>query len=203
MNHYLRRGQASAQLGIHYNTLINMQKRNEIKTIKIGGQRLYNVHEYIQSQGLDLNINSKKNICYCRVSSRKQKEDLERQIEFMKKEYPFHEVITDIASGLNFKRRGLKKILRYAISGEINEIVIAYKDRLARFGFELIEWLIKEYSDGKITVISSLEEQTPINEISKDIISIMNVYVAKINGLRKYKKKIKNTLINAKKLKTK
>jgi len=74
---------------------------------------------------------------------------------------------------------------------------------LARFGFELIEWLIKEYSDGKITVISSLEEQTPINEISKDIISIMNVYVAKINGLRKYKKKIKNTLINAKKLKTK
>jgi len=62
------------------------------------------VHEYIQSQGLDLNINSKKNICYCRVSSRKQKEDLERQIEFMKKEYPFHEVITDIASGLNFKR---------------------------------------------------------------------------------------------------
>jgi len=74
------------------------------------------------------------------------------------------------------------------IEGNIGELVIAYKDRLARFGYEMIEWIIKEYSKGKITIINKTEEETPNDEITKDIITIMNVYVAKINGLRKYKK---------------
>ncbi|NBP16244.1 IS607 family transposase, partial [bacterium] len=71
---------------------------------------------------------------------------------------------------------------------------VAYKDRLSRFGFEMIEWLIEKYSNGKIIVINKTEEKTPTEEITKDIISIMNVYVAKINGLRKYKKEIKTTI---------
>ena len=64
---------------------------------------------------------------------------------------------------------------------------IAYKDRLTRFGYELIEWIIKDKSNGIITILNNNEELTPTEEISKDIITIMNVYVAKINGLRKYK----------------
>ena len=112
----------------------------------------------------------------------------------MKKEYPYHEIITDIASGLNYEREGLKKIIRYAIKGEINEVVVAYKDRLTRFGYELIEWLIKENSNGSIKILNNNEELTPTEEITKDIITIMNVYVAKVNGLRKYKKHIKNEI---------
>ena len=69
-------------------------------------------------------------------------------------------------------------------------MVIAFKDRLTRFGYEMIEWIIKEKSNGVIKIINNNEELTPTEEISKDIISIMNIYTAKINGLRKYKKHI-------------
>lgn len=196
MDGYLPRAKASKALNIHYHTLTRLAKDNEIETIKIGEQHLYNVKKYLESKGLYKNIN-KRNICYCRVSSHKQKEDLERQINYMKKAYPYHEIITDIASGLNYEREGLKKLIRYALKGEISEVVIAYKDRLTRFGYELIEWLIKENSNGVIKIINNQEETTPIEEVSKDIIAIMNVYVAKINGLRKYKKQIKDELKNS------
>jgi len=88
----------------------------------------------------------------------------------------------------------LKEIISEAINGEINEVVVAYKDRLTRFGYELIEWLIKEYSNGKIIVINRDEEATPTEELTKDILAIMNVYVAKVNGLRKYKTKMVNMI---------
>ncbi len=73
-------------------------------------------------------------------------------------------------------------------------MVITYKDRLTRFGYEIIEYIIEKYSNGKIKVETKEEEQTPQEEIVKDIMSIMNVYVAKINGLRKYKKIIKDKI---------
>ena len=112
----------------------------------------------------------------------------------MKNKFPTYEIIKDIGSGLNYKRERLKKIIEMAIKGEIDEIVITYKDRLTRFAFELIEWIIKTYSNGQIIILNKTEEETPTEELTKDIISIMNVYVAKINGLRKYKKKIKKVI---------
>ena len=61
----------------------------------------------------------------------------------MEKKFPEHKIIKDIGSGLNMKRKGLKEIIEKAINGEIDELVITYKDRLARFGYDLIEWLIE------------------------------------------------------------
>ena len=136
----------------------------------------------------------KKNICYCRVSSNKQKKDLVRQIKYMKNKYPDCEIISDIGSGLNFKRKGLCKIIDYAIKGEINELIIAYKDRLARIGYDLIKYIIERYSNGKIIILNSIND-TVTEELTKDIISIMNIYVAKINGMRKYTNKFKKRII--------
>ena len=130
------------------------------------------------------------------MSSRKQKNDLERQIRVMKNLYPNHIIIKDIGSGLNFKRPGLKKIIKYALDGELDELIVAYKDRLTRFGFELIEFIIETSSDGKIVVLDHMEEKTPHEEVTEDILQIMNVYVAKINGLRKYKSLIKKDIEN-------
>jgi predicted site-specific integrase-resolvase len=169
-----------------------MIERKEIDTIKVGSQIMYNLDKYLKIQNTSLEI--KKRICYCRVSSKKQKEDLARQVEYMKNKYPDYDIITDIGSGLNYNRIGLKKILELAINNEIEEIVIAYKDRLTRFGYELIEWIIEKYSGGKITIVNKSEEETPADELTKDITTIMNVYVAKINGLRKYKNKIKQKI---------
>jgi len=181
---YVKRKEALKILGISYPTLYKLADKKEIETIKVGDNMLYNLNKYLRER----NVNVKEKIVYCRVSSLKQKGDLERQIEYMKTKYPNHRIIKDIGSGLNYNRKGLNEIIELGINGKVEEVVIAYKDRLARFGYEIIENIIKKYSGGKIIIINKEEEKTPQVEITKDLISIMNVYVAKINGLRKYKK---------------
>ena len=131
--------------------------------------------------------NDRVNICYVRVSSHSQKDDLKRQIEYMKQRYPNHIIIQDISSGIKLDRKGLNKIIDMAIQGQVNELVIAYKDRLARFGYQLIERLIAKYSNGKIIVINNNEMKEPQEELMEDVMQVMNVFVAKMNGLRKYK----------------
>ena len=139
----------------------------------------------------DLNdTNEKVKICYARVSSSGQQNDLERQKELLKNLYPTHILIDDIGSGIKLTKRGILKIIDLAIKGKIDELVIVHKDRLARFGYDLIEYIIKTYSSGKIIIINQKEEIEPEEEMVKDVLEIMNVFVAKMNGRRKYKKKI-------------
>ena len=107
----------------------------------------------------------------------------------MTTKYPNNIIIEDIGSGLNLNKRGINKIIHLAIKGKINELVVAYKDRLTRFGFELIEEIITKYSNGKIIILNKSEEISQEEELVKDVMAIMNVYVAKINGLRRYKNK--------------
>jgi predicted site-specific integrase-resolvase len=66
-------------------------------------------------------------------------------------------------------------------------VVVAYKDRLTRFGFELIESIIKDYSNGQITILNKKDEMEPEEELIMDVMQVMNVFIAKMNGLRKYK----------------
>ena len=170
----------------------------------IGGHRKYNVKKYISENkkeseplnkqksksNIDVVIDKKEkiNICYIRVSTVGQKSDLEHQRSYMKKKYEKYEIIEDIGSGINFNRKGLRKIIKLAIEGKINKLVVAYKDRLTRFGFELIEDLIKEYSNGEIIIENEKEEKEPKEELVDDVLQILNVYTAKMNGLRKYNK---------------
>ena len=105
----------------------------------------------------------------------------------MMKKYKKYEIIEDIGSGINFNRKGLRKIIKLGIEGKINKLVVAYKDRLTRFGFDLIEDIIKEYSNGEIIIENEKEEKEPKEELVEDVLQILNVYTAKMNGLRKYK----------------
>ena len=196
---------ASEIIGVHQRTLYLWDEKGLIETIRtVGGKRLYNVEKYLKENicieenkknntfcdNLD-DLDKKKeklNICYVRVSSNGQKDDLMRQKNQMIKLYPKHLIIEDIGSGLNLNKRGIKKIINLAIDGKINELVVAYKDRLTRFGFELIEELIQKYSNGKIIIVNQKEIIEPEEELVKDVMSILNVYVAKMNGLRKYNK---------------
>lgn len=123
-----------------------------------------------------------------RVSSLGQKNDLERQKRMVNKEYPNHIMIEDIGSGMNLNKRGIRKIIKLAIEGRINELVVAYKDRLTRIGFELIDDLIKDYSNGKIIIINKKDNLEPEEELAYDVLQMMNIFVAKMNGLRKYRK---------------
>jgi predicted site-specific integrase-resolvase len=85
----------------------------------------------------------------------------------------------------------LRKIIKYAINGKLEELVVAYKDKLARFGFELIEDLIKEYSNGRIIILNKDKDldKEPEEELVNDMLQIMNIFTTKMNGLKKYKEK--------------
>ena len=190
---------AAKTLGVHQRTLHNWDEKGLIETIRTpGNKRLYNVKKFIENKKCkekicnnldDLDKEDKLNLCYVRVSSNNQKDDLIRQKELMIQKYPNHLIIEEIGSGLNLNKKGIKKIIKLAIAGKINELVVAYRDRLTRFGFELIEELIKDYSKGKLIVLNEKDKIEPEEELVKDIMSIMNVYVAKMNGLSKYRLK--------------
>jgi putative resolvase len=188
--------EASLKLGIHQKTLYRWEERGSIEVIRTpGGKRLYNVEKYIKdrmSEEEKEKAEEKLKIAYVRVSTVGQKDDLERQKQRMKELYPDHILIEDIGSGLKLTKRGIKKIIHLAIEGKVEEVVVFHKDRLARFGFDLIEDLIKEYSGGRIFIIEEKENIEPEEELVKDVIQVMNVFTAKMNDLRKYKKKMKN-----------
>lgn len=200
-NKYVSKREALKQLGISSMTLLKMAENNTIEYMKTdGGHRKYNINKYIKENKIktekeqlkdiiESNNNTDKiDICYIRVSTLGQKDDLERQKLFMTNKYPNYELIEDIGSGINFNRKGLRKIINLAIKGKINTLVVAYKDRLTRFGFDLIEDLITDYSNGKIIVENNKEEKEPKEELVDDVLQILNVYTAKLNGMRKYKK---------------
>ena len=196
MEEYVTGRKASEILGVHQRTLYQWEKKKWIETIRTpGNKRLYNVKKYLESKEIkidtiienNININIKKNIIYGRVSSLGQKNDLERQINVLKNKYPTYELITDIGSGMNMNRKGLRKIIDFAINDNINELVIVHKDRLCRFGYDLVEDLIKKYSNGKIIIIELQEIKEPKEELVEDVLQIMNIFVARMNGMRKYK----------------
>ena len=101
----------------------------------------------------------------------------------MRNKYPNHLIIKDIGSGMNLNKRGIRKIINLAINGNIEELVIAHKDRLTRFGYELII----NYSHGVIIIENKLKTLNPHEELVTDVLQIMNIFVAKMNGLRRYK----------------
>src|ERR1019366_4658459 len=127
----------------------------------------------------------KKDVCYCRVSSAKQKDDLERQIAFMVDKFPGFSIYKDIGSGLNFKRRSLLLLLEQTEKGLIRSVTISSKDRLCRFAFELLEWIFKR-NDVKLVVLDK-EDTTPEQELTRDILAIMQVFSCRWNGKRRYK----------------
>lgn len=199
-NKYVGGKEACTLLGVHQQTLYQWDKKGLIETIRTpGNKRLYNVEKFLKQKECDGNneclddldnINEtegKINICYVRVSSLGQKGDLDRQKMIMKKQYPNHLLIEDIGSGLNLNKRGIRKIIDLAIGGKVSELVVLYKDRLTRFGYELIEDLIKKYSNGKIIIVNKKENIPPEEELAFDVLQLMNVYVAKMNGLRRNK----------------
>lgn len=136
-----------------------------------------------------LSKTNQRTILYARVDRLHQKADLDRQIAKLLELYPSAELITDIASGLNFKRKGLQSILEAVRTGNVSSIIIAHKDRLARFGFELIEWLCQ--LDGTKIVVLNQNNLSPEQEMVEDILAIVHVFSCRLYGLRKYKTKIK------------
>jgi putative resolvase len=118
------------------------------------------------------------------VSSKIEDNDLERQTVFLWQFYRTHELITDVKSGLNFKRRGFQKILAAALDGDIEEVVVLHRDRLVRFAFDLIEFLLED--SGARLVVHHDEDSASTNddELADDLLSVVHVFMARKNGAR-------------------
>ena len=173
--------------GLSGNTLRKYADNGTITATRIGNrQRLYDVSQLSLLNKKDKGANPL--VCYCRVSSNKQKNDLTRQVAFMRQQFPESEIIQDIGSGLNFKRKGLQSILQRLLQGDKFTLVVPHRDRLCRFGFELIEFLFQQ-NGGEIMVLEQ-ENVSPQQELTEDLLTILHVFSCRMHGLRKYKTQI-------------
>lgn len=195
-------GKFSKLLGISAGTLRNMEKEGKIipQYISEGGTRYYS-EEQLKVFSLNKKINRDRIVIgYCRVSTANQKDDLKRQIENIKmymyaKGYKF-EIISDIGSGINYKKEGLTNLINKICQKEVSKVVILYKDRLIRFGFDLIEYICRLHGT-EIEIVDNTEKSKE-QELVDDLIQIITVYANKIFGSRS--KKTKELISEVKKL---
>ena len=180
-------------LGVTAQTLRNWDKEGKLKPayIKSNGYRYYSedsIFSYTQERKTkkDLNV-----IGYARVSSNKQTDDLEKQVNNLKiyldNKYKSYDIITDIGSGINYTKKGLQLLIDKINKKEVDIIVVLYKDRLLRFGFELIEYFAR-INNVKIEVLDKINK-TQDEELVEDLIQIITVFSCKIQGKRKTKTK--------------
>ena len=180
---YVKPKIASKELGITVQTLRNWADTGKINFITgAGGGRLYDTKSITKKNTTSFSKEKFKYI-YCRVSCSKQKDDLQRQISYLKEKYKHHIVVTDIASGINFKRKTLQRLLNEAINGNIEEIVVAHKDRLCRISWDHFQWLFSRL--GVNIIVEDREEHSPESELAEDLFSIIHVFSCRHYGQRR------------------
>jgi putative resolvase len=184
---YVNTKEAREMLRVTATTLRTWDKEGKIKTIRTpSGIRLYDKSRILEILGKNGTMPKRRKVAYCRVSSKKQSNDLERQISVYRDKYPDYEVVQDIGSGINFKRKGLQKILEQAMRGELEEVMVSHRDRLCRFGFELIEWILIK-NDTKLVVLDKTENKSSSEELAEDVLAIIHVFSCREMGKRRYK----------------
>ena len=181
-------------LGVTAQTLRNWDKEGKLKPtyVKSNGYRYYSeeaILSYTQERKTKKNLNV---IGYARVSSKKQVDDLERQVnnlkEYISSKYDSFDIITDIGSGINYNKPGLLRLIEKINKKEADVIVVLYKDRLLRFGFELVEHFAK-LNNVKIEIIENNLDKTQEQELVEDLVQIITVFSCKLQGKRKGKTK--------------
>jgi len=191
--HLLRPKEVCRILGVSYPTLRRWIKEGRIRAIQtIGGK--YRIPES-EVKRLLSGVTSKevRAIIYARVSSSEQRSDLEGQVQYLTqyctaKGYRVIDILSDIASGLNAERKGLLKLFDYVANRQVDVVVIAYKDRLTRFGFEYLEYFFKQYGV-RIEVIFGEEPKDAYQELVEDLTAIVTSFVDKLYGMRSHRKK--------------
>ena len=180
-------------LGVTAQTLRNWDKEGKLKPsyVKSNGYRYYSeesILSYTQERKTKKNLNV---VGYARVSSKKQTDDLERQVnnlkEYLSNKYDNFDIITDIGSGINYNKPGLLKLIEKINRKEVDLIVVLYKDRLLRFGFEIVEHFAN-LNNVKIEVLNKLDK-TQDEELVEDLVQIITLFSCKIQGKRKSKTK--------------
>lgn len=189
---YYRASQAAERLGYNVDYLRTLADAGKIPVIRTpGGQRRYDVQTFIQGAEAEAQSDAVAlpPVCYCRVSSRKQRGDLERQVSYLRALYPAAESVRDIGSGRNYKRKGFRAVVDRCRRCDKFQLVIAHRDRLACFGIELLQYMV-EQNGGELVVLDETVH-SPTEELSADLLSILHVFSCRMHGCRRYRAKIK------------
>ena len=176
-------------LGVNAQTLRRWEQGGGIQPVKRTpkGTRLYSLQELLGANDL-----SYPTIAYARVSSSDQKEDLERQhavLEaFCRQKGWRTEIIRDIGSGMNYNKKGLLRLLELLVHGQMSRLVLTHKDRLLRFGAEIV-FRICELKGIEVVIINKGEPPSFEEELTRDVLEVMTVFSAKLYGHRSQKSK--------------
>ena len=185
--------QASEILGVHPKTIQKWDREGKIKVVRTPGGRR-RIPESEIKRLLGIKEENGLIIGYARVFSYTQKDDLERQIEAIK-EYARErgwqiQILNDIGSGLNENRKNYRKLLELVAKGEVSKVIITYPDRLTRFEFKTLEFLLQQH--GAEIIVLNEKDKTPREELIEDLISIISHFAGKLYGMRSHKyKKLK------------
>ena len=171
---------AALRLGLHRQTLRRYARQGKVPFYRnSGGQRLQNADSYLRGNS------DPETICYCRVSSAKQRGDRGRQVSHLREFFSATQVVTDAAGGLNWKRKGRLSILERLHRGDKLTLVVARWDRLAQFGSELIQWLV-EQNGGELVVLNQ-PDASPESELTQDLLAMLHTFSCRMRGLRRYR----------------
>ena len=179
-------------LGVTAQTIRNWDKQGKLKPayVKSNGYRYYS-EDQIMSFTQERKRKEENIVGYARVSSKKQSDDLQRQVDNLSKyidnKYGKHKIITDIGSGINYNKPGLHRLIELINKKEVDVIVVLYKDRLLRYGFELIEYFAK-LNNVKIEVVDK-KDKSEDQELVEDLVQIITVFSCKLQGRKKNKTK--------------
>lgn len=188
-NKLVKIGEAAKILGTCVNTLRRWEASGELVPARktLGGTRYYSVAELMNVGEIDT-----PTVCYARVSSHDQKEDLQRQQEMLETYCAAKgwrtEVIADLGSGMNYRKKGLNKLLEMILKKRMKRLVITHKDRLLRFGAELV-FALCEVQGIEIIIIHKGEQPRFEEELAKDVLEIITVFSARLYGSRSHKNK--------------
>jgi excisionase family DNA binding protein len=190
----LRPREVCQRLGISYSTLSRWVREGRIKAIRTAGGKFRVPESEVRriAEGLPMSKEIKA-VVYARVNSSDQKSDLERQVQYLtqycsSKGYRVVDVLSDVASGLKTDRRGLLKLFNYVVNRQVDIVVITYRDRLTRFGFEYLEYFFNQYGV-RIEVVFREEPKDVYQELVEDLIEIVTSFAEKLYGIRSHKKK--------------
>ena len=190
----MRPGEVCQRLGISYSTLSRWVREGRIRVVRTAGGKYRVPESEVRriAEGLPMSKEVRV-VIYARVSSFDQKSDLERQVQYLtqycsSKGYRVVDVLSDVASGLKTDRKGLLKLFNYVVNRQVDIVVITYRDRLTRFGFEYLEYFFNQYGV-RIEVVFREEPKDVYQELVEDLIEIITSFAEKLYGMRSHKKK--------------
>lgn len=191
MNRYVGIGEASKALGVSIPTLRRWEQEGKITPERTaGGTRRYDLSLLRPELFRTYQKENRKTVAYARVSSRDQKGDLERQKQVLElycsSQGWTYELIADLGSGMNYQKKGLRRLLGEIIDGKVGRLVITHKDRLLRFGAELV-FAICEAKEVEVVILNQGEDTSFEEDLAKDVLEIITVFSARLYGSRSHK----------------